>query len=246
MTQETFPKGRIARLIELGKISGAIASIIALMALVFGILGPARNAYNKIVEFIDKVDDLQRAVDSIQEWQLHQTEAMTTLQTNQTFILTTLDEATRPRVIFETNLGLSGPRDGYCQLGASCGIDVRIRRTREGLPCDVIPGVEKFYMISSETGDRVQVFRSSGTPITDVGRDWFDYHWTFEMPTLITEPSAFLYEFAYQHCRGQDDTAIITQESAIIPVPILTPEEAAELSDNPTDEEIKTIGAQTP
>ena len=232
MTHDEFPHTFRGKLIELGKIAGSIAAILALFTLLFGWIGPIRTVINTWTLMQEDVVRVSDELGKIQEWQSQHAERMSELQENQEFILLTLDGLTKPREIFETNVPLSGARDGFCVLGEPCGIDVRIRRTVEGMECVVIPGEERFYFVEVESGSRIQVFRSSGTPITNVGRDWFDYHWTFETPSSLIKPSGFMYEFAYQGCRGPQDETIIRQESQIVPVEVYT-EQEARLLDQP-------------
>lgn len=131
-----------------------------------------------------------------------------------------VDLATRPNLVFEVNLAQSGPRNESCIEYEPCIMDIRARRTMEGLNCQLIDGSDRYYFVEAETGSRIEVTKTAGTPTANIGREWFDYHWQFEMPADLSDPIGFMYQFTYNKCRGVNDMAEVTQESPLIPVAV--------------------------
>ena len=63
MTGDEFPKSRSGRLIELGKIMGAIAAIFGATSLIWGMtFGPLREGYLMIGDFVDRFARLEVTV----------------------------------------------------------------------------------------------------------------------------------------------------------------------------------------
>jgi len=68
MTGDEFPKSRSGRLIELGKIAGALSAIFVLVSVVWGMtFGPLREAYVMIGDFVDRFARLEVTVAELQQ-----------------------------------------------------------------------------------------------------------------------------------------------------------------------------------
>ncbi len=68
MTGDEFPKSRSGRLIELGKIMGAIAAIFGATSLIWGMtFGPLREGYLMIGDFVDRFARLEVTVAELQQ-----------------------------------------------------------------------------------------------------------------------------------------------------------------------------------
>lgn len=232
MTQETFPEGWGPRLIEIIKIAGAIAASIVGVAGLLAYLFYARDwmeareqeslRLDKLVETYDELhDDLEETYDELHQELVGVRAQMSSQAITIAQLTRNVDLATRPRLIFELNLANSKPRGAGCYEYRTCTIDIRIRRTVEGAHCVLVPNSDRYFFVEAGSGARIQVTKLSGTPMTNVGREWFDYHWSFEVPSSLIEPVGFMYAFTYKHCRGPEDEAEVTQESPVIPIALL-------------------------
>lgn len=208
-----------------GTYASRVSAILAMLVLVFGYIFWVRDWIRNQDEESAQLEKLVVSYSELSTTVQAQAMEIATLARN-------VDIATRPRVISEIDLDHSGPRTGTCVEFETCVIDVRMRRTLEGLPCDVIVGSDRYYFMD-DVGNRVEVTKLSGTPLTNIQRDWFNYSWTFEVPGEMIEPVYFVYQFTYHHCRTPDDATEITVESEPVPVTVRAGEQVRRALSNP-------------
>lgn len=127
----------------------------------------------------------------------------------------------QPSEIFEVSQANSGAIDGYCVEGEPCEMSLKIRRTQDGLRCNIVPNSTQWQFLNPRTDVVTPVAVIQKPPTRNVGIDWTVIPVTILTPKGLEPDADFFFEAFYSDCPNTIEGADpISDVSSRIPTPI--------------------------
>ncbi len=238
MTADDLPRTALGRLIEAGKIAGAIAAILALLGSLYAVaFGPARAVYGSWTSLQEAVVSQGAALegqgeilgrldaalassearaaameDALAAYMAESTSRFDGLGQSLAVLSDDIERMALPTEVFKVGRA-SRAVEGYCVETRPCDIVVFARRTPQGAACQVIPGRSRYAFYSRDMMQRREVERLDSRPVQNIDSEWTEVVMTIATPTGFGTGAEYVFVRSYDHCLGPDDTEVVTQES---------------------------------